>query len=121
MFLADGGGSGQTLPDYSGQQKLKVDPSAIPQARAAFEHALDQLNTELKNNPDLFVRQPWAEDPVSSETAQRFNQDTTDNALKALDGYRLQLEGVIEQLKGIENQYRMTEGDNAALWGKHHS
>lgn len=122
MFIADGGGSGQALPpDYSGQKKLKVDPSAIPQARAAFQHALDELTKELSQSQYVLTARPWADDPVSSETAKQFNDETQGKALEALIGYRDQLDGVVKQLTAIEEQYRMTEGDNAALWGKHHS
>lgn len=119
MFLADSGGSGQLPPTYSGQQKLSVDPSAIPQTRAAFQHALDQLTNALDDAREVLNARPWAGDPVSSETAKKFNQDTQENALKALMGYKTQLQGVIAQLTQIENQYRMTEGDNEALWGKY--
>lgn len=120
MFLADGGGSGSTTPDYSGQQKLQIDPSAIPQARAAFEHALEQLDKEIREALFTLNATEWAEDPVSAETADKFNKRTQDVALQALSGYQKQLKGVVEQLTAIENQYRITEGDNAALWGKHH-
>jgi glutathione S-transferase len=119
VFLADGGGSSQAVPpSYSGQKKLKVDPSAIPQARAAFEHALDELDKELASARFVLDARPWAGDPVSTETANRFNSETKDKALQALLGYERQLRGVVDQLTQIENQYRMTEGDNAALWGK---
>ncbi|TWP53082.1 PE domain-containing protein [Lentzea tibetensis] len=121
MFIADGGGSGQALPpDYSGQKKLKVDPSAIPQAKAAFQHALDELDKEMSDAGPALMARPWADDPVSGETAKQFNVETHDKALMALTGYRAQLAGVVDQLKAIEEQYRMTEGDNEALWGKHH-
>ncbi|HEV7907060.1 MAG TPA: transcriptional regulator, partial [Pseudonocardiaceae bacterium] len=71
----------------------------------------------------LFARQ-WADDPVSNETAQKFNQDTFESgdraALQALKGYRSQLKGVIDQLTQIENTYRKVEGDNTAVWGRKH-
>lgn len=126
MFIADGGGSAQApLPSYSGtQQKLQVDPSAIPQARKVFEEALEKLQSQLETAGfDLEARE-WANDPVSKETAQKFNQDTFESgdraALQALEGYRSQLKGVIDQLTQIENTYRKVEGDNTAVWGRKH-
>lgn len=118
MFLADGGG-GASSPLEFGQRKLKVDPSAIPQARAAFEKALDEFDAKIKPQADSLSTRPWAGDPISSETSKAFNDQTSDKALTALTVYRAQLAGVIDQLKMIEEQYRQVEGDNAAMWGKH--
>ncbi|SMD07295.1 hypothetical protein [Lentzea albidocapillata] len=117
MFLADGGGGVSSPPEF-GQRKLKVDPSAIPQARAAFEKALDEFDARIKPQVHSLPTKPWAADPVSSETSKAFNEQTADKALTALTVYRAQLSGVIDQLKMIEEQYRMTEGDNVAMWGK---
>lgn len=117
MYLVDGGGA-STPPEF-GQRKLKVDPSAIPQARGAFEHALSEFDNKIKQAVEDLPTKPWAEDPISSETSKAFNEQTTGKALAALQYYRKQLVGVIEQLRMIEEQYRMVEGDNTALWGKH--
>ena len=119
MYLADGGGGGASTPTEFGQRKLKVDPSAIPEARKAFEHALDEFDNKIKKVVEHLPTKPWAEDPISSETSKAFNQQTSDKALAALTFYRAQLVGVIDQLKMIEEQYRKVEGDNTAMWGKH--
>jgi hypothetical protein len=118
VFLADGGGGVSTPPEF-GQRKLKVDPSAIPQARAAFEKALDEFDARIKPQVNSLPTRPWAADPISSETSKAFNDQTSDKALAALTAYRKQLTGVIDQLRAIEQQYILTEGDNAAMWGKH--
>ncbi|MGW4207871.1 transcriptional regulator [Lentzea sp. NPDC004789] len=119
MYLADGGGGGVSTPTEFGQRKLKVDPSAIPEARKAFERALDEFDNKIKKVVEHLPTKPWAEDPISSETSKAFNEQTSDKALAALTFYRAQLVGVIDQLKMIEEQYRKVEGDNAAMWGKH--
>lgn len=126
MFIADGGGGGSTpttLPDYSGaQRKLSVEPSAIPDARKVFSEALEKLEDKLNRAVDQLQARPWAGDPVSSETAERFNQDTFEAgdsaALSALKAYRDQLKGVVDQLTAIEADYRRVEGDNTASWGR---
>lgn len=117
MHLVDGGGS--SSPPEFGQRKLKVDPSAIPQARAAFEHALSEFENKIQQAVHDLPTRPWAGDPISSETSKAFNEQTSEKALTALKTYKQQLVLVIEQLTKIEEQYRLTEGDNAALWGKH--
>ncbi|MFI6098609.1 transcriptional regulator [Lentzea sp. NPDC051213] len=118
MHLVDGGG-GTSLPPDFGQRKLKVEPSAIPEARKAFEHALDQFDAKIEQAVRELPTKPWAEDPISSETSKAFNEQTTEKALAALIFYKKQLVGVIDQLKMIEEQYRQVEGDNTAMWGKH--
>lgn len=118
MFLADGGGGASSPPEF-GQRKLKVDPSAIPQARKAFEQALAEFEGKIERAVDVLPTRPWAGDPISSETSKAFNEQTSEKALAALTFYKKQLVGVIDQLKMIEEQYRQVEGDNAAMWGKH--
>ncbi|WP_367134297.1 transcriptional regulator [Saccharothrix sp. HUAS TT1] len=126
MFIADGGGGGSTpatLPDYAGaQRKLSIEPSAIPAARKVFSDALDQLQAKLERAMAELEAKPWAGDPVSNETAERFNQDTFeagDSAgLTAIKAYRDQLKGVVDQLTAIEADYRRVEGDNTASWGR---
>ncbi|GLY48537.1 transcriptional regulator [Lentzea sp. NBRC 102530] len=118
MFLADGGGGASSPPEF-GQRKLKVDPSAIPQARKAFEQALAEFEAKVTPAVDDLPTRPWAGDPISSETSKAFNEQTSEKALAALKIYKQQLTGVIDQLKMIEEQYRQVEGDNAAMWGKH--
>ena len=118
MHLADGGG-GVSTPTEFGQRKLKVDPSAIPEARKAFERAIDEFDAKIKRAVSDLPTKPWAQDPISSETSKAFNEQTSGKALAALNFYREQLQGVVDQLKMIEEQYRQVEGDNAAMWGKH--
>ncbi|MFS8098234.1 transcriptional regulator [Lentzea alba] len=120
MHLADvDGGGTSSLPPEFGQRKLKVEPHAIPQARKAFEHALDEFEAKIERQVEKLPTKPWAEDPISSETSKAFNEQTTEKALAALVFYKKQLIGVIDQLKMIEEQYRQVEGDNEAMWGKH--
>ncbi|MGI5504114.1 transcriptional regulator [Lentzea sp. CA-135723] len=118
MFLADGGGGVSTPPSF-GQRKLKVDPSAIPQARKVFEKALAEFDAKIEQAVHALPTKPWAGDPISSETSKAFNEQTSEKALAALNFYKQQLTGVIDQLRMIEEQYRQVEGDNAAMWGKH--
>lgn len=125
MFIADGGGGGSTQvrPDYSGsQQKLSVEPSAIPDARKVFSDALERLDAQLRDAKGALYARNWAGDPVSRETAEKFNQDTFEAgesaALTAIFAYRDQLKGVVDQLTQIENTYRRVEGDNSAVWGR---
>ncbi|WP_143174375.1 transcriptional regulator [Streptoalloteichus hindustanus] len=102
---------------------LRVEPSSIPELRRAFESALNRLDPQVDMAiTDLRIR-PWAGDPVSAEAATRFNDasvDSGEGALHALQSYQRQLKAAADALRDAEAQYRATEGDNAALWGKKH-
>ena len=100
---------------------LRLQPHAIPAFRTALVEALDQLDTalgELRRSGAL--SQPWMGDEVSGETAAYYTHraiDSTDSSFQALSQYRAELNRVHDTLGLIEDNYRRTEGDNAALWG----
>jgi hypothetical protein len=99
--------------------KLKIEPSAIPDAIAVFEQALDQLWAKFGSGRDRFDQINWAGDHVSQVTAQKFNDRAHSDpnaAMAVLDGYRAQLQGVVDNLKALQQSYQQTEGNNAALW-----
>jgi hypothetical protein len=103
----------------SAPHKLKIEPSAIPDAIGVFEQALDQLAGKLSDGTIFLNQQSWAGDHVSQVTAQRFNERAhtdANSAKSALDGYRAQLQGVVDNLKALQKSYQQTEGNNAALW-----
>ncbi|RJQ70775.1 hypothetical protein D5S17_28695 [Pseudonocardiaceae bacterium YIM PH 21723] len=100
---------------------LRVEPTAIPAMRTSIAQSLDKLGKQIEHAfNDLRIR-PWAGDPVSDETAGSFNEHSMDpgaGAIAALSGYRDQLQAAADALRSAESQYRMVEGDNAAIWGK---
>ncbi len=123
MFLADGGGGGSSSgPSYSGTQTLKIEPSAIPAALAAFRTAYDRVSRKVDELGGLNI-QPWAQDPVSDQTATHFRQRSTggdaESAIKCLTGYRDQLRRACEALESAQHDYTVMEGNNSALWGKY--
>lgn len=125
MFIADGGGgsSQPSIPEYSGsRQGLRIEPSAIPAARKVFEDALTVLDKQIAATNATLRAKNWALDPVSRETAEKFNHETFDAgdsaATAAITAYREQLSGVVTQLTQIEATYRRVEGDNVASWGR---
>ncbi|GAA3021722.1 hypothetical protein LV79_001164 [Actinokineospora globicatena] len=124
MFLADGGGgSAPVEPAYAGTQTLRVEPSAIPGALAAFREAHARVSEKVTALDALQVPE-WANDPVSGTTATEFTQRTNgggdDSASKCLRGYQEQLQRAITALEQAERGYLATEGTNSAMWGKTH-
>jgi len=123
VFLADGGGgAAPTGPTFTGTQRLRIEPHAIPQALAAFREAHDQIDGKIKALHALQVNN-WAGDPVSSETAQQFTERTNgagaDSALACLNGYRDQLQAAIQSLSASNAEYLAKEGTNTERWGKY--
>jgi hypothetical protein len=124
VFLADGGGGGTvpTGPTFTGSQNLRIEPSAIPQALAAFRDAHDRIDRKVQELGTLQVNN-WAQDPVSGETAKIFTERTNgggaDSAIACLTGYRDQLADAIDSLQKAQDQYLAVEGTNTARWGKY--
>ncbi|WP_084735117.1 hypothetical protein [Actinophytocola xinjiangensis] len=128
MFLVDGGvggtvgGSIPKEPTYTGTQQLRIEPSAIPGALAAFREAYDRVTRKVSELGGLPITR-WAGDPVSAETAKLFGDRTNgggaDSALECLLGYQRQLENAIDSLERTEQAYLETEGTNTERWGNY--
>lgn len=125
MYLLHDGGGGAAPPagpTFTGTQTLRIEPSAIPEALAAFREAHDRVSRKVSELAGLPVTD-WARDPVSGETATEFTERTNgggaDSAYQCLLGYQEQLANAIESLELSEQQYLATEGTNSARWGKY--
>jgi hypothetical protein len=124
VYVADGGGgSAPAGPTFTGTQRLHIEPAAIPEALTAFTEAYDRVTRKVAELEGLPIR-TWAGDPVSSETAVQFadrsNTGGGDSAITCLKGYQKQLARAIESLRSAQESYLRIEGDNTALWGRHH-
>jgi hypothetical protein len=124
VYVADGGGgSAPAGPTFTGTQRLHIEPAAIPEALTAFTEAYDRVTRKVDELAGLPIRD-WAADPVSSETAVQFaersNTGGADSAITCLKGYQKQLARAIESLRSAQDNYQRVEGDNTALWGRHH-
>lgn len=124
MYLAaDAGGGSSSGPEYTGTQRLHIEPSAIPDALKAFREAYERVNRKVADLRGLPIKD-WAGDPVSNETATQFHERTNgggrDSAIACLTGYQKQLQAAVDSLQKAHDSYLRIEGDNSALWGKHH-
>lgn len=123
MFLTDGGGGAAPAgPTFTGTQRLRIEPSSIPEALTAFREAFDRVSQKVSELEGLQIND-WAGDPVSNETAKQFIQRTNgggaDSAVKCLTGYRDQLQAAIQSLEDAHAEYMAIEGTNTARWGKY--
>jgi hypothetical protein len=125
VYMADGGGGGAPAgPTFTGAQRLHIEPSAIPEALEVLTQAHERLTSEVRALEALPIK-AWAGDPVSGETAVQFtrrsNTGGADSAITCLMDYQKQLENAIKALTGARDNYVRIEGDNAAIWGRHHN
>lgn len=104
------------------QAALRLEPHTIPALRAAFADAVDQLAPQLlRFAQDAYIAEPWMGDPTSLALAMEHNARAVggvDSAYECLLAYEAELVKVRDALARMEDEYRRTEGDNAALWGR---
>ncbi|NMH81720.1 hypothetical protein HF577_32105 [Pseudonocardia xinjiangensis] len=94
----------------------------LPAVRAAFDEALAELTPQLvRLGIDGLIPQPWLGDPVSATVATYYQanvMDAPEGPYAALRAYEAELLKVRDNLQVLEDHYRRTEGENAALWGR---
>ncbi|MBA8826890.1 hypothetical protein FHX42_004269 [Saccharopolyspora lacisalsi] len=108
------GSSDPALPDST---SVTVEPSAIPGLVSALQSSLDSLGVQIEHAITELRIRPWAGDPVSATTAERFNDRSVggpEAALTALYDYRDQLQSAAEALELADERYTDVEDTNAA-------
>jgi hypothetical protein len=117
---SQGNGSGQG--NGAGQDnRLLVEPGAVPALRDAFADALAKVDRQLELAGNDLRILAWANDPVSADATTAFNNrsmDAGDSALGALKSYRQQLSTAVETLDRTAAQYRLSDEDNSLTVGK---
>jgi hypothetical protein len=110
------------MPGQFPPATLRIEPSAIPAVRAAFDDSLTELSQHLvRLGQEGYIREPWLGDRVSEDVAQHYNvqvMDSGEGPYAAMVAYEAELLRIRESLKQLEDHYRRTEGENAALWGR---
>jgi hypothetical protein len=104
------------------QGVLRLQPHMIPALRGAFSTAVNQVEAALVQlSRGGYLPTPWMGDEVSTEVAAHYTQramDAPDSSYQSLQQYRAELTRIHDTLQQMEDHYRRTEGDNAALWGR---
>jgi hypothetical protein len=110
------------MPGQFPPTALRIEPSAIPAIRAAVEESLIELAPHLRRlGQDAYIPEPWLGDPVSAEVASSYNarvMDAGDGPYAAMVALEAELLRIRDSLQLLEDHYRRTEGENAALWGR---
>jgi alkylhydroperoxidase family enzyme len=110
------------MPGQFPPTTLRIEPHAIPAVRAAFDDALGELRQHLvRLGQEAYIREPWLGDPVSADVASSYNtrvMDAADGPYGAMVALEAELIKIRDSLQLMEDHYRRTEGENAALWGR---
>jgi hypothetical protein len=110
------------MPGQYPPVKLRLEPHAIPAVRAAVDTALAELVPQLiRLRQDGVIPEPWLGDPMSRKVVDHYQAQVMnglDGPYAALRAYEAELLKVRDNLQVLEDHYRRTEGDNAALWGR---
>jgi hypothetical protein len=101
---------------------LRLQPHMIPTLRATLGTALDRIGEALgRLRRGGVLSEPWLGDEASNDVAAHYTRRAMDeptSSYQSLVAYRNELTRVHETLQQMEDHYRRTEGDNAALWGR---
>ncbi|MHA6627861.1 hypothetical protein ACU61A_20685 [Pseudonocardia sichuanensis] len=101
---------------------LRIEPAAIPAVRAAIDDVLGELSPHLiRLRQQGYIPEPWLGDPISAEVAGTYNRkvmDAPDGPYAAMVALEAELLRIRDSLQAMEDDYRRTEGENAALWGR---
>jgi hypothetical protein len=110
------------MPGLQPPVTLRLEPHTIPAVRAAFDDALTELTHQLiRLRRAGVIPEPWLGDPISAKVADYYHarvMDAPDGPYAALRAYEVELTKVRDNLQVLEDHYRRTEGENAALWGR---
>ena len=110
------------MSDVRGNVTLRVEPSAIPTIRAAFEDAVVKAGTLLSRlSREGYLGEPWLGDEVSREVRDFYNRHVMDSPTgpyAALVAYHAELVNIRDALLRTEQEYRRVEGENSELWGR---
>jgi ribosome biogenesis protein Tsr3 len=90
---------------------LRVEPDQVLRLKAELQPIYDEVNEFLKTKAPAMIMRPLGTDPVSSETAQAFNENAQ-TAIDAAWGYLDELENVLNALDQAVKTYNLVEDTN---------
>jgi hypothetical protein len=101
--------------------RLIVEPGAVPALRDAFADALAKVDRQVELAENDLPLQALANDPVSADATNAFNDRSVgagESALGMLRAYRAQLSTAVETLDLTVAQYKLSEEDGSVTVGK---
>lgn len=90
---------------------LRVEPDQVLSLKAEIQSIYDEVGEFLELKTPAMMMQPLGADPVSSDTADAFNENTQ-AAIDAARGYMKALKGVLDSLDEVARTYNLVEDTN---------
>jgi hypothetical protein len=112
-----GGSQANTAGQGGSNDRLLVEPDAVPALRNAFADAMAKLDQQITLVDAELGIEAWASDPVSAEAAAAYNAKAADSSAM-LRAYRDQLSAAVDTLGRTAEQYRLADEDNSVTVGK---
>jgi hypothetical protein len=101
---------------------LRVDRSALPAIKAAFEDAIVEARLQVQRlGGTAFIPEPWLGDPISSAVQTYYNSvvmESAEGSYAAMVAYVDELISIHETLQVMEDQYLHAEGEIAGGLGR---
>jgi hypothetical protein len=100
---------------------LDVSPDVVPALRSSFFDAMTKIDRQLELAGSDLRQSSWAQDPISQDATEIFNDHSVNpdgSALDMLRAYRNELESAVAALDAISNQYAAMEQDNSVTVGQ---
>lgn len=104
---------GSVHSDGSG---LDVSPDVVPALRSSFFGAMTKIDRQLELANNDLRQSSWAQDPISQDAAEIFNNRSVNpdgSALDMLRAYRSELEAAVAALDAVGSKYEEMEQDNS--------
>jgi uncharacterized protein YukE len=96
----------------TGASTLRVEPEQVLHLKAELQLIHDEVEGFLNTRAQAMAMRPLGADPVSSETADAFNENAH-AAIKAATGYQRALEDVLGALTQVAKTYNLVEDTTA--------
>ena len=103
------------MPDTNPAVTLRVDRSALPAVKAAFDEAITEARLQVQRlGRSAFIPEPWLGDSVSRSAQVHYNtvvMESTDGAYSAMVAYTDELIRIRNNLQAMEDSYLYTDSD----------
>lgn len=98
---------------------LRVEPDQVLSLKAELQPIYDEVEDFLNSKAPAMTMRPLGADPVSSETAEAFNENIQ-AAADAAFGYMNALKGVLDALDQAAETYNLVEDVNTQTFRQAH-
>lgn len=103
--------TGETAKPDTGPSTLRVAPDQVLRLKAELQEIYDEVEVFVRRRTPTMMMQPLGADPVSSDAADAFNENTQ-AAIDATRGYMDALKGVLASLDQAARAYNLVEDAN---------